>query len=148
MTDRSLRDGVRFASIDEMRRRGAHLIAAAAAETGSDGDVQWKLLDVLNRAGGLVLFVVEVGGELVGHCCASFGRELWSTRDSLSTLSVFVQPQHRGRWGLPLLRALRAEADRLGAVPRVQALPGTPLEQLLQTLEWRLCTVVYQFGPD
>ena len=139
-----MNDGVRAGSVAEMRERGAALIAAAAAETGSDGDVQWRCIEALDRAGGLVLLVVEVGGELVGHCCASYGRELWSTRDSLSTVSGFVQPQHRGRWGLPLLRAFVVEADRLDAVPRIQALPGTRLEDLVQALGWRPCTVVYE----
>lgn len=137
-------DGVRRASIDEMRQRGAQLIAAHAAETGIDGDVQWRCVEALDRAGGLVLLVVEAGGELVGHCCASYGRELWSKRDSLTTLAVFVYREHSGRWGLPLLRAFVAEADRLGAVPRIQVLPGTQLQLLVETLEWRPCAVSYE----
>lgn len=137
-------DGVRFAELDEVRRRGAHLVNAAAAETGHDGMVYWKALAGFRAAGILVLMVVEVEGRLVGHCCAVYGREMWSADCSLTTLSVFVEEQHRGRWGLPLLRAFRAEAERLEAVARVQALPGTRLERMLVALGWRVSAVTYQ----
>lgn len=135
---------IRFAPVGEMRVRGAALIAAAAAETGTAGDVHWHAIDALDRAGLLLLVVVEVDGQLVGHCCAAVGPEFWSPTRSVTTLSVFVQPAHRGRWGLPLLRRLMVEAAALGCVLRVQALPGSRLERLMVRLQATRMAVTWQ----
>lgn len=135
---------IRPASIDEMRQRGTELIEAAAAETGTDGRVQWAAIKALNAAGLLLLLVVEQDDELVGHCCCAVGPELWSPVPSVTTLSVYVQPRWRGRWGRGLLNRLRTEALSRGCVARVQALPDSRLASLLEMHAARKVSVTYE----
>ncbi|MGB0964455.1 MAG: GNAT family N-acetyltransferase [Mycobacterium sp.] len=128
---------IRESSVQEIRERGAALIAAAAEDTGSDGDVQWYALEHLANAGLLVVLVIEVDGELVGHCACAFGPDFWSSSPSLTTVSIFVQPEHRPAWGMQLLRRLVQEARERGAVARVQVNPDTQAHRLVSALSGR-----------
>lgn len=126
---------IRPARLCEMRDRGGALFAAAAAETGSQGQVQWQFLENLEAMRALLLLAVEADGQLVGYCCASVGPEYWSDEIVCTTLSIFVEPKHRGRAGLPLLRALDAARRAMGASGlRVMAIPKSRLERLCRRL--------------
>lgn len=126
---------IRRMPLADVRARGAALFAAAAAETGSPGVVQWRFLETLEAAGALLVLGVEVAGELVGYCCAAVGPEYWSADVVCTTLSMFVQPPHRGRAGRRLLQQLAAEARAMGADGvRVMAIPGSRLERLCRLL--------------
>lgn len=136
---------IRTATLDELRARGGDLFAAAAMETGSPGIVQWAHLETLDRLGMLLLLAVEVDGHLVGYCCAAVGPELWSGARSNTTMSLFVQPKHRGRWGRRLIEAADAAgAERSAELLRVQAIPGSRLERLLRKLGFRPVSVAFE----
>lgn len=123
---------IRATTLSELRAHPA-LIAAAAAETDSHKDVQWQHLEALDVVGALLLLGVEVAGELVGYAAATVGPEFWGDEINCGTLSLFVRREHRGRWGLPLLRELaRVAADRGAQRLRVQVRPGSRLERLLR----------------
>lgn len=109
------------------------LFAAAAAETGSPGAVRWPVLEALEVGGSLLVLAVAVDGRLVGYCAAAVGPELFAERCSCATLSLYVRPQHRGRWAWPLLAAVDAAGAARGRdLFRVQALPGTRLARALE----------------
>lgn len=122
---------IRGTTLAELRANPA-LIAAAAAETGSHGPVNWKQLAALDTVDALLLLAVEVDGALVGYACAAIGPEFWGPEINCGTLSLFVQREHRGRWGLPLVRELASVSAARGAARlRVQVIPGSRLERLL-----------------
>lgn len=136
---------IRTTTLAELRDRGAELIAAAAKETGSPGVVQWQHLQALEQIGVLLLLAVEVDGALVGYCCAAVGPELWDGTRSCMTLSLFVQPEHRGRWGRQLIeRTAAAGAERDAPLLRVQAIPDSRLTRLLVRLGFRARSVAFE----
>lgn len=143
---------IRAAKLEELRERGMHLVEAAAEETGVGRDVvRWDILEGFEKAGLLRLLVVEVDGELVGHCCSASSPEVFSADVCCQTLSVFVQPRHRGRWGKRLLLAMRDAAFVAGDDEvRVNVLAWSRLERLLRG-EWgtrngfRVASVAFAF---
>ncbi len=132
------------APLTELERRGAALIAAAAAETGSGCDVRWAALFALEDAGALAVRIVEVDGELVGYGVAAAVPALFTAGVTCTTLSVFVLPAHRGRWGRLLLDRLAAWARDQQSVLHVQAVPGSRLEDLARQLNWRPVAVAFE----
>ena len=136
---------IRPTTLAELRARGGDLIQAAAAETGSPGIVQWQQLEALERAGWLLLLAVEERGELVGYCCAALGAELFSAARSCTAISLFVRPEHRGRWGKQLIEEVDAAGAARGTdLLRVQAIPGSRLERLLYRLGFRRRSVAFE----
>jgi GNAT superfamily N-acetyltransferase len=133
------------APLSELQKRGAALIAAAAAETCSGCDVRWPALFALEDSGALAVRIVEVDGELVGYGVAAAVPALFSSGVTCTTLSVFVLPAHRGRWGRQLLDTLATWAREERGVPlHVQAVPGSRLERLARRLLWRPVAVAFE----
>lgn len=127
---------IRSAAPDELQRRGEAMIAAAGQETGEMGPVAWDRIAMLHASGALWLRVVELDGALVGYCAALASPPLWGGGMTMGVLSVYVQPQHRGRWGVPLLRELLRHADALRA--SVDIVAPAPRAELLHRLGFQL----------
>lgn len=142
---------IRPATLAELRAR-PQLIAAAAAATdiGGEGgiDVQWNQLGPLEDVGALVVLAVDVAGEIVGYVCAAVVPEFFRPITSCTTLSLFLQPRHRWRWGVRLILELARAADARGAAKvRLQVLLSTRLQFLATRLGFEASCLVFEVAP-
>jgi len=124
-------------------RMAGDFIAATATGLPFDADYLDSSFRAMIAAPDRLVLVLDINGAC-GVLCAAAARSPWAPVAIASEMGFWIDPPHRGRWGLRLLHAYLDWARGMGCGRAgMVAFANNPLDRLYQKAGFRLSELTY-----